>query len=286
MFQYALGRHLAVLNSCELKLDIEGFAADPLREYHLNHFGLQQTFASSKEINILKYGHNNLPLVTATNFINRVSRRLTGEKLIKKHTYLIEKKIFTFCSEILKLSGNLYLEGYWQSENYFASIREILLEDFLMRTSSNATNSKFLEQIKESNSVSVHVRRGDYASDPQTSKLYACCTTDYYKAATEIINKRVKNARFFVFSDDPDWAESNLSFENQVVVRGNTADNGQEDLHLMQNCRHNIIANSSFSWWGAWLNQNPDKIVIAPKTWINLPDIDTRDATPKNWLRI
>ena len=286
MFQYALGRHLAILNSCELKMDTEGFATDHLREYQLNRFCLPQAFAAHKEINTLKYGHNILPLVSTANFFNRVSRRLTGIKLIKKHTYIIERQIFSFCPEILKLPGNLYLEGYWQAERYFVSIRERLLKDFSLKTSPDAANSELLEQMKAGNSVSVHVRRGDYASDPATNRLYACCNQDYYQAAKELIGRKIKEPRYFIFSDDPDWAEANLNFENRIIVRGNSTDNGHEDLRLMQNCRHNIIANSSFSWWGAWLNQNPDKVVIAPKTWINLPNLDTRDLIPEGWLRI
>lgn len=286
MFQYALGKHLATLNNCELKLDLEEFTQDPLRNYHLNFFCLPQTFAKPSEINHLKFGHNIKPIAKIETFFNRVCRRLTGKKPIKKISYVIEKEMFKFNTKILGLRGHKYLEGYWQSEKYFSDIRKILLDNFTLKNEASTQNSSFLKQIRACNSVSLHVRRGDYITNPGTKKLYACCNSGYYQSAIEAINSRIATPRFFVFSDDPDWAESNLVIENKVIIKGNNAENAHEDLRLMQNCRHHIIANSSFSWWGAWLNQNSDKIVIAPKTWINLPKVDTRDLIPDGWLRI
>ncbi len=286
MFQYALGRQLAVLNNSELKFDITGFTRDPLRKYSLNCFSLPENIASDSEIIQIKYGHRSQVLARVCDFLNRGLRRIIGRKPIKASSYLIEKQIFCFDSKILKQRSQLYLEGYWQAHGYFSGIRKILQKEFSLRSDPARENMQLLEQIKSCNAVSLHVRRGDYYSDPGTSRLYACCNSDYYKTAIDQIKSMLGNPTFFVFSDEPDWAESGLDLDNKVIVRANGPERAHEDLRLMQNCRHHIIANSSFSWWGAWLNENPDKIVIAPKTWINLANTDTRDLIPESWIRL
>jgi len=286
MFQYAIGRQLAVLNNSELKFDIAGFTRDPLRKYSLSCFSITEHIASDSEIIRLKYGHCNPTLAMASDFLNRVLRHLIGRKPLRTSRYLIEKQIFRFDNEILKQRSHLYLEGYWQAYEYFANIREILQREFTPRNNMTPENIQLLEQIKSCNAVSLHVRRGDYYSDPGTSRLYACCTSNYYQAAIDRIKGLLENPTFFVFSDEPDWAESGLDLDNKVIVRANSPESAHDDLRLMQNCRHHIIANSSFSWWGAWLNENPDKIVIAPRTWINLANTDTRDLIPESWIRL
>jgi len=286
MFQYALGRQLAVLNNSELKFDITGFARDPLRKYSLSCFSLQENIASDAEIIQIKYGHRSQVLARVSDFLNRGLRRIIGRKPIKTSSYLIEEQIFCFDSKILKQRNQLYLEGYWQAHGYFSGIRKILQKEFSLRNDPTIANIQLLEQIKSCNAVSLHVRRGDYFNDPGTSRLYACCTSDYYKTAVNRIKGMLENPTFFIFSDEPDWAETGLNLDNKVIVRANGPENAHEDLRLMQNCRHHIIANSSFSWWGAWLNESPDKIVIAPRAWINLANTDTRDLIPESWIRL
>lgn len=135
--------------------------------------------------------------------------------------------------------------------------------------------------------MSIHVRRGDYINNPETFKLHGVCGLDYYHAAIEYITKRTNTPVFYIFSDDISWAEENIKSKNQMIFVKETP-HGKDyfEMYLMSVCKHNIIANSSFSWWGAWLNKSPEKIVIAPKKWMNETSIDTTDLVLKNWIRI
>ena len=138
-----------------------------------------------------------------------------------------------------------------------------------------------------SNAVSLHVRRGDYVSDPATNRFHGTCSPDYYRQAVDYVIGRAGVPHLFVFSDDQEWTRANLQFA--VPRRSSSAnppDCGYRDMQLMARCRHHIIANSSFSWWGAWLNPSPEKIVVAPKQWFSSPRNDTRDLVPPNWVRM
>jgi len=199
----------------------------------------------------------------------------------------VREKGFSFDSRILELKGDVHLHGYWQSEKYFKDIRETILEDFTPIRPLRGRNQKVLDEIGSSSSISVHVRRGDYVIDPQTNKFHGICGPEYYKKAVEIIAKKVKSPVFYFFSDDIDWVKNNLrtKFKN-VYVDWNQGDQSFVDMQLMSHCRHHILANSSFSWWGAWLNRNPHKIVVAPERWFQERSLDTRDLIPEGWLKI
>lgn len=285
MFQYALGRHLAIKNNSELKLDVTGFSSDPLREYSLDAFNTIQTLATEEEINGLKFGFHNPLLIFTANCINRLSRRFFHKSLIKGPS-LCEETVYSFMESTLDARGDMYLQGYWQSEKYFLPIRSILADEFTIPTRPDEKNAAFLEEIRNCDSVSLHVRRGDYIANPKTSSVHQCCSIDYYTEAVKLIRSRVSAPRFFIFSDDPDWAEANLTFGNTRIIRGNEGAKSIEDLRLMSACRHNIIANSSFSWWGAWLNQNPAKTIIAPRKWFKIQQFDSNDRLPQSWLTI
>lgn len=284
MFQYALGRQLALKNSAELKLDISEFAEYKLHAYGLNNFNISQNFASPQEIKTLKYGANNPIITLAEKYLNKIAFRIMKKSVFKRATF-IEEQDFAFSTDILDLTGEIYLKGYWQSEKYFQEIKKTIYQDFAITVSPDAENSALISEIKSCCAVSLHVRRGDYITNPTSNKLYTCCSPTYYNNALKRIKKNYPEAKFFIFSDDPDWAESNLSIANSKIVRCNNADKNYADLRLMSLCKHNIIANSTFSWWGAWLNQNADKIVIAPQKWFN-DDKNTADLIPENWIRI
>jgi hypothetical protein len=140
--------------------------------------------------------------------------------------------------------------------------------------------------MKDANSVSLHVRRGDYVTHAATAKVLNPCSLDYYHKAIECVSRTVTSPHFFVFSDDPAWAQRNLkiTFPTKYIDK-NSGSQNYVDMHLMTHCKHNIIANSSFSWWGAWLNKNPDKLVIAPTNWF-ANGIDDRDLIPPEWIRL
>lgn len=284
MFQYALGKHLVIKNKSELKLDVTSFAKDQLRDYALNVFKTTQTFCSQEEANRLRFGLTNPVLAAIAEKINRVSRKFIGFSAIKAAS-LVEEVSHSFNPVVLESKDDIYLQGYWQSEKYFKEIREIIIQEFSIKTPPEE-NRTLTNQILGCESVSLHVRRGDYVSDKKTSKTHSCCSVEYYLNAVKHIKANVKNPVFFIFSDDPDWVEENLKLDNCYVIRGNEKEKSSEDIRLMASCQHNIIANSSFSWWGAWLNQTPDKIVIAPQKWFNIAKFESTDRIPSSWIKL
>jgi hypothetical protein len=270
MFQYALGRCLADINNCALKLDVSFFETNELRKYELRSFNIVESIASKREIEKLSKSRNPFKAL-----------------LKKKPAAYITEKHYHFDSEILNLPDNVYLEGYWQSEKYFDRIKPKIMREFAIKLPPRGLNERLHEQISGANSVGVHVRRRDYVSDPAASSAHGICSPDYYRAAVSYIRDAVKDPVFFVFSDDMELVKPELSSTGKFLfVDHNSVENGFEDLRLMSHCRHQIIANSSFSWWGAWLNPNPEKIVIAPHKWFNEYAGDTKDLYPPGWIKI
>lgn len=183
-----------------------------------------------------------------------------------------------------QITGDVRLDGYWQDERYFSDIRNKLLDEFTFKKAPDARNLEALSCIKSVNSVCVHVRRGDYVTD--LPKEFGICDTGYYLRAFDYIRGRVDNPVFFVFSDEPEWAASHFPrMERLRIISHNTGKNDPEDMRLMMHCRHFIIANSSFSWWGAWLAKSEDKIVIAPEVWFVASKYGSHRA-PDSWLRL
>jgi hypothetical protein len=140
--------------------------------------------------------------------------------------------------------------------------------------------------LRTPGTVSIHIRRGDFSKKAETNLYHGILSSDYYKQAIEIISSKINSPKFYIFSDDINWAKENLIVPEAVYASGQISKTHFEDLYLMSQCHHNIIANSSFSWWGAWLNDNPEKIVIAPKNWFNKGPKDTQDIIPGDWIKI
>jgi hypothetical protein len=202
-----------------------------------------------------------------------------------KLPFIEEKNFNEFESDLLNFKTPAYFGGYYQTEKYFADLREELLEDFSLNVELGFKNEKMLEKIKNCESISLHIRRGDYLKRIDT---YGTCSIEYYKNAIERIlkNANLQAPVIFVFSDDYKWVKENLKFPYETIYADiNSSDKGYFDLELMKNCKHNVIANSSFSWWGAWLNENPDKIVVAPKPWFKYLKTDG-DLIPENWTQL
>lgn len=176
------------------------------------------------------------------------------------------------------------LLGYWQSEKYFKNIENTIRKDFTFFPEESSLVELALRIQKEENSVSIHIRRGDYLNAPDL--YYGICTLDYYKKAVDFIRTKISNPQFYIFSDDIEWTKSNLSILNGEYISGEMFSSYQNwyDMYLMSCCHHNIIANSSFSWWGAWLNPYQGKIVVSPNKWIN--GEETRDIWCESWVRI
>ena len=282
MFQYAMGRALADRHHVSLKLDLTGFKQDPLRKFELGEMQIRADIATKKDLKGLagRVGtkFSRIDLLTK---IFRVMVR------IKRPLMIFREKSFLFDPEVNLLQFPIYLEGYWQSERYFLSIADHIRHDFRLGVALDEANEKMHEQIMRKNAVSIHIRRGDYVSNPASSQYHGVCSMEFYRDAITYICARVESPHFFVFSDDHLWVADNLVIDHPLtLVQINGPDRGLFDLALMKSCRHHIIANSSFSWWGAWLNPSPDKIVVAPKRWFNQANQDTRDLLPESWIKL
>lgn len=276
MFQYATGRSLADAHGCDLKLDVSGFDNYKLRVYELGDYRIRASIASESDIKRFRGSRPVHPIV------DRVRKFF---RLLPPSIYL--EKAFSFDVDVLKLQAPCYLEGYWQSERYFSGIRHTLQTDFSLALPLDSHNQAILDQMSGCNAISLHVRRGDYVSNPAAAQFHGLCSLDYYRDAVKYIGERVDSPCFFVFSDDTDWVLENLKIDFPLkVVDVNGPDRGICDMALMQACKHHVIANSSFSWWGAWLNPDESKIVIAPKRWFKEQNVQTEDLIPNSWVRL
>lgn len=278
MFQYAAGRRLANHLEVDLKLDISGFSQCKLRIYYLGVFSIHENFASAEEIASLRGRKGG--------FADRFLRKYFKKPLKAPSTYY-EEKHFQFDSEVLRLSNSVYLDGYWQSEKYFADIGEIIRREFELKLPQTGRNRELADLISSCESVSLHVRRGDYVSNESTKQYHGVCDMDYYFRAVKELSRIIQNPHVFIFSDEPEWAHGNLKLPYpSTIVSHNSVDMSHEDLRLMSQCRHHIIANSTFSWWGAWLGQNSDKVVVAPLRWFSRIENNAQDIIPSGWIRV
>jgi hypothetical protein len=276
LFQYAMGRALATRRGTSLKFDTSKFEEYPLRSFALDHFAIEATPVTPAERRKL-----GLPDEPATR-MRRLARRLFSSSTMP----VIRERGFGFDPAALEAPAHCYLQGYWQSPKYFAAVEDTIRREFGFRDALSEKSSDVAKQIAQSFAVSVHVRRGDYAWNPQTRQYHGTCSPQYYAAAEARLRERLGDPTLFVFSDDPDWAEHNLDFRSRtVIVRHNSAARDYEDLHLMTLCRHHIIANSTFGWWGAWLCRHGAKVVIAPRNWFR-EAIAAEDLIPADWIRL
>ena len=281
MFQYAAARRLAAVHSTSVRIDTGWYddippGATP-RTYELHKLQITGTRASRWET-IGTDGVRNTPKHELPVAFYR--------KVRPRYRFMAERH-FHFDPDVLDLPDNVCLFGYWISESYFADAAHIIRHEFRFRSPPTPENEKWVARLIETDSVAIHVRRGDYASDPTVAANHGLCGVEYYRRAVDLMRSRVSDPRFFVFSDDLDWARDNLRLgDDAEFVSHNRGAASHEDLRLMGLARHNIIANSSFSWWGAWLNRNESKVVLAPERWMNDPSFDTRDVLPPGWIPV
>jgi len=284
MFQYALGRCLAEKRGTKLKLDTT-FLVNRLprknfvfRDYDLDIFQVQADFTRfSRFAGVF----NNIAFPLYYFY-------LKIRQFFNIHYVVREKKDYIFDESVLDSPGNVYLDGYWQSEKYFKDIEGVIRKDFTFKNGLGKNGMIMAEKIKNSNAVCVNVRRADYVSNPLNRDFFGTIGYDYYKKAEEVIASKTKHLYFFVFSDDINWCKDNLKFNHPVVFVGReyAGKKWQQYLQLMIMCKHFIIPNSTFAWWAAWLSENKNKIIIAPKNWVSGPSINTDDLIPPSWIRI
>lgn len=284
LFQYAAGRALAEQHKVPLKLDLYSYRKHPYRTFDLHHFNIDAPEASRVEVHHFT-GSNPL-----TRYLNK------RENYFRCPTVFAQPH-YHFYEDFDNLPGDLYLSGYWQSEKYFASLGTLIRQHFTPRVPLDSRNVELKSEVGTKDSVAVHVRRGDYGSAAY-SGFFGGLSDSYYRDAMASIQSQVPNASFYFFSDDIDWCRSTFGSEGIHYVSHNNGDNAYKDLLLMAACRHNIIANSSFSWWGAWLNTSPGKRVIAPVKWFKTNFLNkkvpvypsryynTRDLIPAGWTTL
>lgn len=201
-------------------------------------------------------------------------------------TFKIKPQFAKFRETLVIPKGNYYLDGYWQDEKYFKKIRPVLLKEFSLLKESRAF-LKLKKIIRSTNSVSIHLRRGDYVRRAVTRKYHGVLDFDYYQKAIRALTRKVKSPHFFVFSDDIKWVKDNFKINYPAIyIERSYKLSNPEEMILMSLCQHNIIANSSFSWWAAWLNQNPRKIIISPKNWFKNKSVEKKRLIPTEWLKL
>lgn len=262
IFQYAFS--LNFLKNCiPIKYDLSFYQRQKIH----NGFELKSVF---EEIDIAFANYRDIFHFLEKKIVN-------GEKkyLLKEGCNIIreeEKEEFKYLEHLLKVN-NSYFQGYWQNRSYFEVKSFHLREKLTFKDLSpnDLLNNEILLKIQSSNSVSIHIRRGDYLKSP----IHNILDINYYKKAVEIIENKITEPIFFIFSDDIGWVKNQELFSDCVFVDNNKNDTAYIDMQLMSLCKHNIIANSTFSWWAAWLNKNTDKIVVSPKTWFK----DSRDIS-------
>lgn len=255
LFQYAFARHLSLIKNSKLFFDKSSFINYKLHDYALHNFNINIEFFNYEFKDLLE----------------------------------IKEKHFHFDADFNLLPDNIYIDGYWQSEKYFFQIRDVLKNDLQIINKMSKSDLEIKNLIDSSNSVSIHIRRGDYAIGTYQDQVLETLPLEYYYQSIKYLSCTNKNLMLFIFSDDIDWVKDNFKVNCDVTyVDHNSKKNAFQDLRLMSLCKYNIIANSSFSWWAAWLNKNINKIIIAPSVWFskNAKNLNSKDIIPDKWIKI
>jgi len=280
MFQYAFASIIAKKNSSQILIDNSFFKLTEKksgftpRNFELDIFDNSYTNASILDIKSFNY----------LSPLNKIKKRI-GLNWPK----IYQESSFDFQDDVLSIKSPVYLKGYFQSYKYLAGFEGYIRNLFAFPIHKLSTQNKNLIPIlNNQNTVSIHIRRGDYVSDLETSKFHGSCSYEYYLEAISLVTSKMENPTLVFFSDDADWVKENFKSLscNKIFIDHNKGTNSWADMYLMSICSHNIIANSSFSWWGAWLNTNAGKIVIAPKKWFHTKEIDINSIIPEEWIII
>ena len=280
MFQYAAAKALSGHHHTDLMLDVISFYREELpylevpRNFDLYNF---------KGVNEILISDRNQ--IADNNFYKK--NKLA--KLFPPHRRKVYKEPFYhFDKNFFKSRKDVLLKGGWQSEKYFSAHKNEVRQAFRVKDEVIKPVKELGHQLNNENSVAVHVRRGDYLRLPIILEWHGVLDASHYNNALLLLRSKLeKPFSIYYFSDDPLWVEENLcqKWPGKIISK-DSQNTAIEDFYLMSQCRHNLIANSSFSWWAAWLNPNPDKTVIAPQKWFNKAPLDTRDLIPENWIKI
>lgn len=280
LFQYAAGKRLASVHNTELRLDTMGFETYKLHDYSLNHFKISAIEASKAEI-------EKIGLSSQKGLLTKLRKRLGYGPSKQGGIKHIKDDESSFNPSILNLPDDVYLDGYWQSEKYFKDKEGLIREEYVLKAPLSKESEDISKEILGSDAVAIHIRRTDYVTNQKNQSVYENLDLDYYHRALGELAKKASQPRLFIFSDDIEWVREHFKPGFDITYMDfNGVERNYEDLYLMSLCKHHIIANSSFSWWGAWLSQSQDKLVFAPKRWYKDRPMDIDNRYPRNWTTI
>ena len=285
LFQYAMGRALSLRAGMPLVLDLTWFGlvksldggVTTIRNYALEPFELG-----------VATQYIGLPQLKTPGLFGSILRRIFryfprqhyGRKVYFERGFAFEPTAFSLRSPV-------WLEGYWQSHRYFDDASDVIRAELGSPREMNNDSREMLEKIKLCDAICVHVRRGDYVSNPHAAATHGLCGLEYYRAGVDLVSEGLSQPHAFIFSDDPEWVRENFRLSiPATVVDVNGPDDAHQDLWLMSACSRFVIANSSLSWWGAWLGQSGQKMVVAPQAWFATNRHDTKDLIPNDWIRL
>lgn len=282
LFQYAVGRSISVRFNAPLVLDLTWFdevlhqSSMTVRKYALAPFDLPVQLRSS---------------ITTPNKFSRIQSIMSSFISRRLGIHFGEKRFtessFRFDKEVLHLRPPVWLSGYWQSHYYFDDATELIKNDLISAQKLSKNSDEILKKICSLDAICVHVRRGDYVTNKNASLFHGLCTPEYYLKGVKLVAQGLKRPHGFVFSDDPEWVKANLDIGlDFTVVDVNGSDEAHQDMWLMSACKHFVIANSSLSWWGAWLGNDAEKRVIYPSRWFADRTINTSDLCPDEWISL
>ena len=263
MFQYAFARTLSLRHNTPLKIDLSFLKNRNMgpnftyRNYELDIFNVVEDFNSTFE-NCIRFDEPHLNY--SKEIVDNINRQIDKDIMI---------------------------DGYWQSVKYFEESKSVIKSDFTFKSlvddSSVDKIKLMLDDIRSTNSVMLNIRRTDFLNND----FHGVMGLDYINKSTELLESKIDNPKYFIFSDDIEWCEENIKLNNMVIVdHSYKGDRFSYYLQLMKECKNFIIPNSSFAWWSAWLSDSPNKIVIAPKKWFTNESINTSDLIPSDWIRI
>ena len=288
MFQYAFGRALSLKNRDDLRVD-PSTLFDVLRHRQIapRNYALSTVFQIEPKLNWPARFERTVKLPYLSKAFNKYYPKLFAS--LGAWRYIKEKRDYVFDPEAYAATGNVYLDGYWQTEKYFKAYEKEIRGDFSFRAPLQGGTGKIAEAIRASNSVCLNVRRQEIVRNQTLRAMYEVVSPEYYRNAISIMKERAgDDAMFFVISDEIEWCRKNLKIDgkHQFIGSEHYGVEFRDALHLMSLCKHFIIPNSSFAWWGAWLSENEKKTVIAPKQWNNIPDAHMGDLLPDPWIKL
>jgi hypothetical protein len=281
MFQYAFASILSKIIGSQVLLDISSFDNDikkggfTPRNFELKVFENNYNLANSENINTFH----------KLSDVNKIKKFLGI-----RYPQFYKEESYRFQPDALKIDYDVFLMGYFQSFKYYIGYEDVVQKKFSFSfIKLGEFNKTLLLKVKTCNSVAIHIRRGDYIADKSINQYHGICSIDYYLEAILYIASQQKSIILVFFSDDITWVKEQFkSLKHPTIFVDNNTDNGCIDMFLMSSCKHNIIANSSFSWWAAWLNKNQSKTVICPRKWFNDSEMqnEAKDLIPKEWIRL